>query len=391
MPARRSCQAKTAFAVLAIFLPLAACSAQDDQGQPTANTGDRRGLAAVCPSTIVVQTSWLPDIVGGGVFYHLLSANLVIDAGRKRVTAPLVARGKDTGVRLEVRAGGPAIGYTQTSAQMYLDTDITLGLPHLDEQIQLSARQPTLAVLATLEKDPQMILWDPGKHPEFSGIRDIGRTDTKVLYFDGDTYMEYLIGSGLLKRSQVDGSYDGSPARFVAAGGEIAQSGYATADPYRLEKDVEDWGKPVKFQLVYDAGYPNYGEVLVIRARDKDKLAPCLRKLVPIVQQAQVDLMANPAQTIELLVRIDGAYNSGVPYSRGFAEFAVGQEKALGLVSNGDDQTIGNFDDARVQRMIVILGPIFAARGEPIKDELMPSHVATNEFIDPAIGLDPSE
>jgi len=124
--------------------------------------------------------------------------------------------------------------------------------------------------------------------------------------------MEYLIGSGLLKRSQVDGSYDGSPARFVATGGEVAQSGYATADPYLLEKEVKDWGKPVKFQLVYDTGYPNHGEVLVIRAGDKDKLAPCLRKLVPIVQQAQVDILANPAQTIELLVRVNGAYKAGL-------------------------------------------------------------------------------
>jgi hypothetical protein len=375
---------------LALLFLVAACSNGHDDDQPAVNagnTGDPLNLSGVCPSTVVVQTSWLPDAVLTGALYYLLAPNPDIDARRKRVTAPLMTRGRNTGVKLELRAGGPAIGYTQTSAQMYLDTSITLGLPHVDEQIQLSARQPTLAVLALVEKDPQMILWAPDKHPEFRTIRDIGRTDTKVLYFDGDTYMEYLIGSRILKRSQVDGSYDGSPSRFVATQGEVAQSGYATVDPYVLEKEVKEWGQPVKFQLVYDTGYPNYGEILAIRARDKNKLAPCLRKLVPIVQQAQADVIDKPDQTIDLTVQLNEAYQSGIPYTRDSAVFAVRQARALGLVGNGDDGTIGNMQSARVQRMIEITEPIFAAQKKPIKDDLTPSEVVTNEFINPKMGL----
>jgi len=40
--------------------------------------------------------------------------------------------------------------------------------------------------------------------------------------------MEFLVGSGILRRSQVDSGYDGSPARFVAERGEVVQQGHLT-------------------------------------------------------------------------------------------------------------------------------------------------------------------
>ena len=43
----------------------------------------------------------------------------------------------------------------------------------------------------------------------------VGRFDYR--YFDGTTYMDYLTGSGLLRTDQLDGSYDGTPAAFIAA------------------------------------------------------------------------------------------------------------------------------------------------------------------------------
>jgi hypothetical protein len=394
MHQRRLTGRRTLAALVVSLLLLGACSSGGggDTGQQTAGAGssDPLDLRGACPSTIVVQTSWTPEIESYGALYALLGPNPQIDAKKKRVTAPLTAQGKDTGVKLELRAGGPAIGFEQATAQLYSDREIDLAVPTAtDEVIQLSKTQPTIAVVALVDIDPQIIMWDPQKHPDWNIIADIGQTDTKVLYFGGDTYMEYLVGSGILKKSQVDGSYDGSPARFVAEQGEIAQSGYATAEPYIFEKDVKEWGKPVKFQLVYDTGYPNYGSALTMRVRDKDKLAPCLKKLVPIIQQAQVDVRANPDKTIPLVVQLAEDYKTGVPYPKGQAEFAASQQKKLGLTGNGTprDNTIGNFDMARLQKMIDITGPIFAAQKKPIKDGLKPSDVVTNEFLNTNIGV----
>src|SRR6266511_3384675 len=70
----------------------------------------RGTLAGVCPATVVVQTNWFPQSEHGAA-YRLVGPGYRIDAAHKRVTGPLVAGGHDTGVRIEVRAGGPAVGF----------------------------------------------------------------------------------------------------------------------------------------------------------------------------------------------------------------------------------------------------------------------------------------
>jgi hypothetical protein len=298
-----------------------------------------------------------------------------------------VTQGKDPGVRIALRAGGPAIGFQQTSAPMYLDKSITLGFGFTDTAVQLSAKQPTLAVVTPLDINPQMIMWDPKVHPDFHTIADIGQTGTKVLYFKGSTYMDYLIGSGILRKNQVDGSYDGSPTTYVASGGKIAQQGFATSEPYVYQNQIAQWRKPVAFQLINDTGYPVYASALAIRPDAKSQLASCLQRLVPMFQQAQIDYVKNPEPVNKLIVQIDKDYRSGYPMDEGLAKFTAEQELKLGIVGNGSDKTLGNFDMTRIKRTIDIVGPIYAAQKQPVKAGLGPEDLATNEFINPAIGL----
>jgi hypothetical protein len=399
MHQRRSARRRALAALaVALFLLLSACSGDgggDNQPTAAAGSSDPKDLRGVCPDPIVIQTSWDPSAESFGALYALLGSNQTVDSKQKRVTAPLTAQGKDTGVKLELRAGGPAIGFEKATTQLYADPKIHLAVPSAtDEVIQLSKSQPTLAVLALVDIDPQIILWDPGTHPEWNIIADIGQTDAKVRYFKGDTYMEYLVGSGIIRRSQLDGSFQGDPARFVAEKGKVAQSGYATSDPFVLE-NIPEWGKPVKSQLVYDTGYPNYGSLLTIRSRDKGKLAPCLKKLIPVVQQSQVDVHTKPdvqAKLIDNTLKIADAYDSKNPYTPESAKFALSQEQKLKLTGDGSppNGTIGDFDTARIQKMIQIAGPIFAAQRKPIKEGLTPEEVATNEFINTSIGVNPS-
>jgi hypothetical protein len=376
--------------LVAAALAAAGCTFGDDQpatrpASGAAPAGDRLNLKGVCPDPIVVQTDWFPE-TEYGVYYHLLGPSPKVDTERKRVSGPLFAEGRNTGVQIEVRTGGPATDFKLVSEQLYTDKSITLGQVNTDEAIRFASKQPTLAVAAPMEISPFMIMWDPGTYPQFNTIADIGKTDTKVLYFEGDTYMAYLTGTNVLKKSQVDGSYDGKPGNFVAAGGKVAQAGFATSEPYIYEHEVKQWNKPVKYALVSEAGYPFYPQALSIRAADKQKLAPCLEKLVPIVQRAQVDYLANPAKTNELVLDLVKQYNTGWVYSAGLAEYAISKMRE-DFVTNGPDQTLGNFDTARVQRMIEIVTPIFTAQRQPPKANLKPEDVATNEFVDESIGV----
>ena len=345
-------------------------------------------LAGVCPPTVVVQTDWFPE-AEYGAYFHMLGENPAFDSDAKKVTAPLVDGGAPTGVQLEIRYGGPAIGYQQVSAQLYADKTITLGLVSTDEAIQNSAELATVAVATPLETSPQMIMWDPAKHPDVHTIADLGTKGVPVLYYQTDTYMQYLLGAGLLRPEQVDGSYDGSPSRFVASGGDVAVAGFATSEPYIYKNELgEGRGYDTDLQLVADTGYPMYGQSLSVRAADKDALAPCLTKLVPVVQRSAVAYATDPAPTNDVIVAAVQADAGSVwSYSPGLAGFAATAMRDRKIVGNGPDATLGNFDTTRVARMIEALEPVFAAQQKPIEQGLTPEQLVTNEFVDQTIGL----
>ena len=352
-----------------------------------APAGARTDLRGICPDPIVVQTSWFSQ-VEHFVAYQLLGRGYTVDAGRKRVTGPLVAHGADTGVRIEIRAGGPAIGFEQVSAQMYADRSITLGMIPLDEAIQNSAGQPVTGVMTPYDVDPLVIMWDPVTHPAFNTIADIGQTDTKVLFFNGErTYMDYLLGTGQLRQSQVDGSYDGSPARLAASRGAIAVQGFATSEPWKWEHEVPAWGKPLRYQLVSDSGYPNYRNLLAIRSGEKQRLTPCLQRLVPMLQQSTVDFMADPDPVIRTILSIIGRTRQGYTDSAARSEQAVRVMRDNGLVTDGRTKVLGDFDPSRVRRLLTIDVPIFAGQHKPLKPGLTADDIATNQFLDPTISL----
>jgi hypothetical protein len=378
--------------LLVAALAAAGCSFGDDEpsgtAQPASGSGAGQGrtdLKGVCPDPIVVQTDWFPE-TEYGVYYHMLGPNPKVDKKKMLVRGPMVVGGQETGVQLEVRSGGPATEFKLVSEQMYTDKSITLGQVNTDEAIRFSGKHPTLAVAAPMEISPFMIMWDPVRYPEFNIIADIGQTNAKVLYFEGDTYMDYLIGSGILRQGQVDGRYSGDPELFLAAEGEATQAGFATSEPYIYQNDISAWGKRLDYALVNDTGYPFYPQALAIRTADKQKLAPCLERLVPLVQRAQVDFLQNPDKTNAFIIKTVKAYDSFWTYSPGLANYAITKMRQ-DFVNNGSDRTIGNFEVGRIQRLIDIVTPILVGRREPPKPGLQPQDLYTNEFIDPSIGI----
>jgi hypothetical protein len=384
---------------LAGALFLAACGGDDGGSAATTTSSGGEGstttaagakdvnLKGTCPDTIVVQTDWNPEAEHGAL-YQLMGANPKVDTNKKTVTGPLVASGgKDTGVQLQIRVGGPAIGFQQVTAQMYQDKDILLGYTATDEAVQNSIEQPTKAIVAPLDINPQIIMWDPGTYPDVQKIADLKAKDAKIRYFEGGAYMDYLLGAGIVAKSQLDASYDGTPAVFVSQQGKVAQQGFASAEPYIYKNEVKEWAKDVKFQLIHDTGWQPYAAPLGVRSADFDKNKACFAKLVPIVQQAQVDFIKSPDKANTLMLSLIEQYNTGWVYSAGVAKYSVEEQLKLGLVGNGPDQTLGNFDMQRVDDFIAKATPIFTAGGKDVKEGLKSSDVATNEFIDPSIHL----
>jgi hypothetical protein len=142
------------------------------------------------------------------------------------------------------------------------------------------------------------------------------------------------------------------------------------------------------WSTTHDTGYPFYPQALSIRAGDEQKLAPCLEKLVPIVQRAQVDFLQNPEQTNRFIIDTVAAYKTFWTYSEGLADYAIGLMRQ-DFVNNGADRTLGNFELGRVQRLVDIVTPILVGQRKPPRPGLKPQDLFTNEFIDPSIGVAP--
>jgi hypothetical protein len=339
-------------------------------------------LGDVCPNPVVIQTDWFPEAEHGAL-YEMIGDDYTVDTNNKVVRGSLMASGEDTGIDVEVRTGGPAIGFQQPIQQMYVETDIFLGYVSTNEAVFGSEDTPTLSIIAPLEKNPQIIMWDPETYPDVETIADLKETGATINVFAGGTFIDVFVSEGILSADQIDPSYDGSPARWVASDGAIAQQGFASAEPFVYLNEIEEWGKPVGFQLIHDAGFEIYSQALAIRKGELEQHRPCLEQLVPIVQQAVVDYVASPDRANAIIVDAVEQYQDFWVYPSELADFSVNTQIELGLVGNGPDDIVGNMDPDRVQGVIDQM----TAAGLDVAEGLQASDIITNEFIDETISL----
>ena len=346
-----------------------------------------RDLGAVCPSPLVVQTDWLPQSEHGAL-YHLVGDAYTVDAANHRVRGSMVLDGTYLGVELEVRSGGPAIGFASVPSHMHADDSIHLGHAYTHLQMRHWVDAPLISVVAPLEKSPAMIMWDPQTYPDVGSIADLGRQGITVNVFPGAVHARVFVAQGILSRGQLEHSYNGFPGRFVSAGGEIAQEGWATSDAYSFEHVHQQWGRPIAFQLLHDAGFEIYAQSIAVRPDDLETLRPCLEKVVPVIQQAVVSFAASPERANAIIVDAVGQFGGSrlfTTYSPELAAFSARAQRQYGVVGNGPDSIVGNFDADRLQRALNGLLRTDLASYSPA--DLRAEDLFTNEFIDESVGF----
>ncbi|MCY4279455.1 MAG: branched-chain amino acid ABC transporter substrate-binding protein [Acidimicrobiaceae bacterium] len=343
------------------------------------------GLADVCPSTLVIQTDWFPESEHGSL-YNLIGDDYEVDVDNQVVEGTMVLDGVDLGIRFQVRTGGPAIGFAPVSSYMYTDDSIHLGYATTDGQILRCADAPLKSVVAPREQNPQMIMWDPETYPDVESIADLGEENITVNVFGGGTFSEVFVAQGIWNPNQVDPSYNGQPARFVSEGGAIAQQGFASAEVYSYENIIEEWGRPVAYQTLHDAGFQVYSQTIGVRPDQLEEMRPCLERVVPIFQGSVVSFSNSPDRANGIIVDAVEQYEAGWQYTPDLAEFAVRTMREIGLVGNGPDGTVGNMELGRIQSVFdQILDTDLAAN---VASGLTAEDIFTNEFIDPNTGFD---
>lgn len=295
-----------------------------------------------------------------------------------------MAAGKDTGVDLTLKSGGPAIGFQSVPSQLYVDDTLVMGIVHGDQLIAAAADQPVIGVTPLLKYSPAILMWDPASHPGWQTVADIGTTDATVVVSKDQIFPQWMVGKGMLQQSQIDTSYDGAPARFVGDP-SIAQQGFANSEPYTYEHDTPSWDKPVGYGLIKDVGYDIYASNMSVRADKLDELAPCLEKLVPIIQQSGVDYAAAPEAVNKVIVDVVSQDSTYSPYSEGEAAFSSDLLVDKGLLAAEDDGSFGVYDPARTARNVEDLRGVLAGSGNVVPAEMTGDTLFTNRFSDPSI------
>lgn len=355
-------------------------------------------IAGRCPAKIVSQLSWFPDPTHAAFLTPLVDPKYAlgqstVDDKQLTVTGQLRVPGIAEPVTWEVRAGGPAKGGTPVSGLMYADRSITLGQQATEEQVAAAAaRQPTVSVLAPLDRDPVGYAWDPAVFPNFATLSDVGLSDATVLAYESPS-LRYLTGAGILKAKQVSTAYDGSPSRFLAERGRIVVAGFSTGLPYTYAH-LGPRSTRLEFAYLADAGYPSYRNLVTIRTDQRPALDWCLHRIVPVMQQAQADFMTSPDATLRMVEALNTRWRNPEPWSTDKGRNAWTVMHRDGLVANGRDG-FGAVDlrsgegagGGRLQRLIDILGPVYRGQNINVPDGLTPGDLSTNEYLDRRITL----
>jgi hypothetical protein len=391
---------RPAAALLAIALVAAACGGDDDDDTPADSEGAAPSgesayttdLSEDCPDPFVVQKDWLAE-AEHAAFYQLIGPGG--EMSENQYTGPL----GDTGIDLKIIDGGPGLGEGQGAIQSLsagnLKFNITADMAFVstDDLAIYSEEFPATGVVAPLDKSPQMLFWDPETYPDgFATIDDLSALedeDGAKIYLRSiqDSYGKYLVQEGVPEDLFVEG-YAGDGENFVVNNGKWLNQGYSSNEVWDFENGRE-WAKPVDYVYVSDLGYDFYPSVPSVATDRLDELGPCLEKLVPLIQQAEVDYLADPGPVNELLAEYNeqgyGAsfWKTPVELNEAAAEVMRTDE----LVSNGSDETIGNFDLERVQTTIDNIADSLDDRA---KEDVAPEDIVSNAFVDESISL-PSE
>lgn len=345
-------------------------------------------LTKDCPKTITVQKDWLAEVEHAAVY------QLIGDKGKMSESIYEGPLGS-TGVTLKIIDGGPGMGEGQTpittlfAGNLKFNITPDLAFVSTDDAAIFSAKFPVVGVVSPLDKSPQMLFWDPATYPNgfktINDLKEFAKTGNKIYVGSiKQTFGKYLVDQGVPASGFLEG-YAGDAEKFVTNGGKWLNQGYASNEVYDFTTG-RNWAKPVKYVLVNDLGYDYYPSVISVSKAKLPALKACLTKLVPLIQQAQVDYINDPATINKLIADYNdkkfGASFWKTPLALNEAGAKVMKDDKL--VGNGSDTTLGNFDLARVQKTVDIVKPGLDDRANKA---VTAADIATNEFIDKSIGL----
>ena len=222
---------------------------------------------------LTFATDWLAQAEHGG-FYQALAEGTY----------------RRHGLDVAIRMGGPQVNGLQLLAAGQLDVAMA---DALQVTSAIEQKVPLTAIAATFQKNPTVII----AHPGVAALEALKGRPIAIAAAANTTFWPWLKQRYGFTDAQKR-PYAFSVQPFLADR-SLAQQGFATSEPFSIEKGGV---KPVVF-LLADLGYPPYSEALVVTRDTLGKRADALRRFVQASAEGWKSYLADPAPGNALIKR----------------------------------------------------------------------------------------
>ncbi len=276
------------------------------------------GVVAQPLDRLVFATDWLAQAEHGG-FYQALAEGIY----------------RRYGLDVTLRMGGPQVNGLQLLAAGRIDVAMADGLQAI---AVVEQRVPLVAIAATFQKNPTVIIAHPGptRLDELRGMPiAIGAAANTTFW----PWLKQRYGfTDAQKRP-----YAFSVQPFLADA-TLAQQGFATSEPFSIEKMGV---KPTVF-LLADLGYPPYSQVLMVSRTTLEQRRDVLLRFLRASAEGWKRYLADPAPGNALIRRDNPQMEADL------IAYGVDRIRAYGLVDGGDARAQGllAMTDARWQATV---------------------------------------
>jgi len=268
---------------------------------------------AAAADKVVFVTNWYAEAEHGG-FYQALAEGIYAKHG----------------LDVTIKMGGPQVNVYQLVLAGQADFAMGYDIATLNAVEQ---GLPLVTVAATFQRDPAVLIARPD-------VKDISDLKTRTLLIgqaSETTFWPWLKAKYGFTDSQKR-PYSFSVQPFLADN-NVAQQGYATSEPYSIEKG----GVKPKLFLLADYGYPPYAETIVATAKTVRDRPDVIRRFIEATALGWKSYLTNPKPGNALIKKDNPQIEDDL------LAFGVAKMKEFGLVTGGDAASRGimTMTDAR--------------------------------------------
>ncbi|GAB5446840.1 ABC transporter substrate-binding protein [Gymnodinialimonas sp.] len=295
-------------------------------------------------------TNWVAQAEHGG-FYQAVADGTYAECGLDVTIVP----------------GGPQVN--NTALLLAGRIDFYMG-GTLDALFGVAEDLPLVNVMASFQKDPQVLLTHPGRVSSFEEM-----TELTMIVQDGAPYYEWMRSAYGFTDDQRQ-TYTFNSAPFLV-NEDAAQQGYLSSEPFAVERET-GWAPDV--YLIADAGFGAYSTTIQTVASTIEERPEVVECFVNGSILGWYNYMYGDRTAANELIMADNP-----DMTQEAIDYAVAAMTENGIVDSGDtlELGIGAMTDARMEEF-------YAAMVEAgvVPDGLDISTAYTTEFVNQGLGLD---